>query len=164
MVSNINQFKYMSTISYQILKYLMQQANLHQDQDTCSVSSEIPEGRQQGIQSRTPLPLIASPSCSRGYSSFRGIMAPRTLLLRTSLPIDYLFLFVPSKMVVETNLIDFHQHSMSLLHPDLSYISNIAIISTSVQTVTEDSRNYSRNHKYNPGRYKGIARCRSCKY
>jgi len=88
----------------------------------------------------------------------------RTLLQRSSLPIDYLFLSVPSKMVVETNHIDFHQHSMSLLHPGLSHISNIAITSTSVQTVTEDSWNYSRNHKHNPGCYKGIATCRSCNY
>ena len=45
-----------------------------------------------------------------------------------------------------------------------SHISTIAITPTSGQTITEGSRNYSRNQERNPDRYEGITTCRSCDY
>ena len=45
-----------------------------------------------------------------------------------------------------------------------SHVSNVATTPTSAQTITDGSRNYSRNQGHNLSRYERIATCRSCGY
>jgi len=124
----------------------------------CLISSETLEDKHQGTQSRAP----PSPSYSQGHS-FREIIAPRTLLLHRILPPrDPSFMSRASRSQQPTSWCP--PTFMESVTPPGHLTFQIATTLTSVQTITEGSRNHSRNKEYNSVYYERIATCRSCSY
>ena len=93
----------------------MVNSGLHKDQDTCPISSETLEDRQQGSRAS---PSEHHPAVFEDTSS-ESVATPRSVLL------------VPSKTTSTTDLIDICLHSWSPLRHQVTHVSNIATTPTS---------------------------------